>query len=83
MSLVESLFSLQNFKQRMDQKASMLRAKELERALKEETQRQREELKARQGSILQTSHFGLKVFGQLFIYFMECLQETLILCRAA
>jgi hypothetical protein len=32
----------------LEQKAAMLRARELEKALKEETQRQKEELKARQ-----------------------------------
>ena len=42
------LFVFQNFKQRMEHKAMLARVKEMEKALKDDVIRQREELKARQ-----------------------------------
>ena len=46
--LCKPLSFFQNLKQRAEQKAATLRARELEKSLKAATQRQKEELKARQ-----------------------------------
>ena len=48
LNLSLSLFVFQNFKQRMEHKAMLNRVKEMEKALKDDVTRQREELKARQ-----------------------------------